>query len=104
MKSGGYVYIIASGKNGTLYIGSTTDLVGRISQHKNKEIHGFTSQYNVDKLVYYEWHENFTDMVIRERQMKEWKRYWKIKLLEKDNPNWDDLYNNVLIGNGYSAI
>ena len=101
MKSGGYVYILANKPLGTLYIGSTSDLVGRIWQHKHKEIPGFTSEHNIDKLVYYEWHDSLKEMVLRERQLKEWHRNWKIRLIVQHNPNWCDLYADVLVANGY---
>ena len=87
---------------GTLYIGSTTDLVGRIWQHKNKSIPGFTSKYNIDKLVYYEWHDSLNDMVLRERQLKKWNRNLKYRLIIQKNPDWNDLYNDVLSQNGYA--
>ncbi len=103
MKSGGYVYIMASGAFGTLYIGSTSDLVGRVWQHKNKAIHGFTSKYNIDKLVYYEWHDSLEYMVLRERQLKKWNRNWKCRLIIQKNPQWCDLYNEVLVANGYAV-
>ncbi|MBR6598097.1 MAG: GIY-YIG nuclease family protein [Alphaproteobacteria bacterium] len=103
MKYGGYVYIMASNPLGTLYIGSTSDLVGRVWQHKNKAIKGFTSKYNIDKLVYYEWHDSLQDMVIRERQLKKWNRNWKLRLIIQKNPDWNDLYNEILSQNGYSA-
>ena len=103
MKSGGYVYILASGPLGTLYIGSTSNLVVRISQHKHKEIPGFTSKYNVDKLVYYEWHDSLKEMVLRERQLKQWHRNWKIRLIVQKNPNWVDLYPIVLKSYGYAT-
>ncbi len=102
MKSGGYVYIMASGPLGTLYIGSTSDLVGRVWQHKNKAIKGFTSKYNVNKLVYYEWQDCLEHMVLRERQLKKWNRNWKYRLIIQKNPDWCDLYNEVLIANGYT--
>ncbi len=102
MKSGGYVYILTNKPMGTLYIGSTTDLVGRIWQHKNKAIPGFTSKYNIDKLVYYEWHDSLNDMVLRERQLKKWNRNWKYRLIIQKNPDWNDLYNDVLSQNGYA--
>lgn len=89
-------------KFGTLYIGSTSDLVGRVWQHKHHEIPGFTSHYNLDKLVYYEWHDKLTNMVIRERQLKKWNRNWKFRIIIQQNPNWDDLYPQVLSGAGYS--
>lgn len=102
MKSGGYVYILTNKPMGTLYIGSTTDLVGRIWQHKNKAIPGFTSKYNIDKLVYYEWHDSLNDMVLRERQLKKWNRNWKYRLIIQKNPDWNDLYNDILSQNGYA--
>lgn len=102
MKSGGYVYILTNKPMGTLYIGSTTDLVGRIWQHKNKAIPGFTSKYNIDKLVYYEWRDSLNEMVLRERQLKKWNRNWKYRLIIQKNPDWNDLYNDVLSQNGYA--
>ena len=102
MKSGGWVYILTNKKMGTLYVGSTSDLIGRVWQHKNKAIPGFTSKYNVDKLVYYEWHNRLDDMVKRERQMKDWHRAWKLRLIIDNNPDWRDLYNDILIQSGYS--
>lgn len=104
MKSGGHIYILANRKNGALYIGSTSDLIDRIVQHKNKEIPGHTSKYSIDKLMYFEWYDSLEDMVERERELKEWKRYWKIKLIEKENPDWDDLFNYVLNLHGYSSF
>ena len=102
-KSGGYVYILSNKKNGVLYIGSTSDLIGRIYEHKNKIIpNSFSAKYNLEKLVYFEWHDTLKDMVLRERQMKEWHRKWKIHAIESMNPDWEDLYNNLLIDNGYS--
>ncbi len=86
----------------TLYIGSTSDLPGRIWQHKNKQIPGFTSKYNVDKLVFYEWHDSLREMVIREHQLKEWKRNWKIRLIIQFNPQWRDLYYDALREHGYA--
>ncbi len=102
MKSGGWVYILTNKKMGTLYVGSTSDLIGRVWQHKNKAIPGFTSKYNVDKLVYYEWHNRLDDMVKRERQIKDWHRAWKLRLIIDNNPDWRDLYNDILIQSGYS--
>ena len=103
MKSGGYVYIMTNKRNGTLYIGSTSDLIGRVFEHKNKIIpNSFTAKHNLDKLVYFEWHNRLENMVLRERQMKEWNRNWKIRQIICMNPNWDDLYNQLLIDNGYS--
>ncbi len=90
-----YLYILASKRNGTLYIGVTNDLIKRIYQHKNNLIPGFTSQYNIHALVYYETYNNINDAISREKQMKTWQRNWKIKLIEKDNPMWKDLYGEL---------
>ena len=89
------VYILASQRNGTLYIGVTSDLVQRIWQHKQGQVEGFTKKYNVHLLVYYEYHEDMDSAIRREKQMKEWKRDWKLQLIEKHNPDWSDLYENV---------
>ena len=86
-----YVYILASKRNGTLYIGFTDDLQRRVREHKEKSVSGFTAKYNINLLVYYEEYDNSDDAFIRERRMKKWKRNWKLKLIEKHNPNWEDL-------------
>ena len=86
-----YVYILASKRNGTLYIGVTNDLARRIYQHKSFSIDGFTKKYKVDKLVYYEITEDVNSAMAREKAMKKWNRKWKIDLIEKDNPDWKDL-------------
>lgn len=86
-----YVYILASKRNGTLYIGFTKDLDRRMFEHKFELMEGFTKRYGVKKLVYYEEHISRDDAFIRERQMKKWKRSWKIELIEKSNPEWEDL-------------
>ncbi|OGU14979.1 MAG: excinuclease ABC subunit C [Ignavibacteria bacterium GWB2_35_12] len=91
-----YTYILASKKNGTLYIGVTGNLTRRVYEHKNKMIDGFTKKYSVDKLVYFEMYNDIRNAIEREKNMKKWKREWKIELIEKDNPNWDDLYNTLL--------
>lgn len=90
-----YVYILASKRNGTLYIGITSGLVQRIWQHKNKMVEGFTQKYNVNKLVYYELHPNAESAITREKQMKKWRRSWKIRLIEEKNPDWKDLYDDI---------
>ncbi|MFA4930914.1 MAG: GIY-YIG nuclease family protein [Patescibacteria group bacterium] len=90
-----YVYILTSGKNGTLYIGVTSNLKGRIWEHKNKVFRGFTNKYDVDKLVYYELYEDINDAIEGEKRLKNWKRKWKIELIEKNNPIWEDLYNKL---------
>jgi putative endonuclease len=90
-----FVYILASKRNGTLYTGSTDDLGKRVWAHKSKALKGFTAQYGVDKLVWYEAHETRDGAFRRERQIKEWKRAWKLELIEKTNPNWNDLYETL---------
>lgn len=87
-----YVYILCSEKRGTLYIGVTNDLARRIWEHKNKATPGFTAKYFVNRLVYAEVYEFVGDALKREKQLKTWKRAWKIKLIEDVNPEWDDLY------------
>ena len=91
-----YVYILASGKNGTLYIGVTSDLKKRIWEHRNNLVKGFTEKYSVHNLVYYEQHEDIEQAILREKQMKKWKRYWKMKLINKVNPAWSDLYSQII--------
>ena len=90
-----YVYILASKRNGTLYIGVTRDLVKRVHEHKSGSIDGFTKQYHVDKLVYYEDTPFFQAAVNREKQLKKWNRKWKIELIEKSNPGLTDLYYEI---------
>jgi putative endonuclease len=90
-----YVYILASQRNGTLYIGVTNDLRRRIFEHKNKIIKGFTAKYNIDKLVYWEVYANPGQAIYREKCLKEWPRIDKISLIEKDNPTWRDLYDDL---------
>ena len=90
------VYIVASGRNGTIYIGMTSDLVARIWQHKEKVVPGFTATYGCDRLVYFELHDDAEGAMTRERQMKEWRRAWKIALIERENPMWSDLYGGIL--------
>jgi putative endonuclease len=87
-----FVYLLSSKPHGTLYIGSTADLARRVWQHKVKVIPGFTAKYSVNRLVWYEIHESLAAAAKRERQIKEWKRAWKIELIEADNPQWIDLY------------
>jgi len=90
-----YVYILASKKYGTLYVGVTSDLIKRIWQHKNEVVEGFTSKYGISKLVYYETHEDINEAIKREKQIKKWKRSWKTRLIEEMNLNWDDLYESL---------
>ena len=91
-----YVYILASRRNGTLYVGATDDLVRRVFEHKNSLVDGFTKRYNVNRLVYYEQSDSKEGALIREKQIKEWHRKWKLELIEKTNPEWKDLYNDIL--------
>ncbi len=86
------VYMLASQRNGTLYIGVTSDLIGRTWQHKNDVADSFTKRYGIKTLVWYEVHEDVMAAITREKQIKEWKRAWKIELIEKGNPYWNDLY------------
>ena len=91
-----YIYILSNKKNGTLYIGVTSDLIKRIYEHKQKVIDGFSKQYGLDKLVYYEAITDITTAIKREKQLKNWNRAWKIELIEKENPEWNNLYNDIL--------
>lgn len=95
MKEHFYVYILSSYQNRVLYIGCTSDLQKRIWQHKEKQIEGFTKKYNVTRLVYYEVYDEAESALKRERNMKEWKREWKIKRIEAMNPEWKDLYEEL---------
>ena len=87
-----FVYIMASKKNGTIYIGITSNLEKRVLEHKNKMITGFTQKYDIVNLVYYETFSNIEMAIQREKRLKEWQRKWKIELIEKNNPKWIDLY------------
>ena len=86
-----YLYLLTNKKNGTLYIGVTNNLERRMFEHKNKLIKGFTEKYNLDILLYFETFQCINDVIKREKNMKKWKRQWKINLIEKENSNWDDL-------------
>ena len=90
------VYILASKQNGTLYTGVTSSLLKRIWEHKNNLVEGFTKKYNVHNLVWYEVHESMESAIQREKTIKNWKRAWKIKEIEKTNPQWRDLYPTLL--------
>jgi len=89
-------YILASKRNGTLYVGVTTDLVKRIYEHKSDLADGFTKKYHVHMLVYFETHDGIAAAITREKQIKKWNRSWKIELIEKTNPQWCDLYDEIL--------
>jgi putative endonuclease len=90
-----YVYLLASRKNGTLYLGVTNDLVRRVYQHKEKLTPGFTSRYGVDELVWFECYDDPTNAITREKEIKKWRRAWKVALIEKANPEWLDLYDTI---------
>ena len=91
-----YIYILASKRNGTLYVGFTSDLARRIYEHKNDFVEGFTRKYGVHTLVYFEECDDREAAVLREKQIKEWKRRWKLEMIEKVNPEWEDLYEQIL--------
>jgi putative endonuclease len=91
-----YVYIMASQRNGTLYAGVTSNLIQRIWQHKQEMTEGFTAKYHVKKLVYFEVHDTAVSAIIREKQIKKWRRAWKLELIEASNSDWDDLYDSVI--------
>ena len=91
-----YVYILASTKNGTLYVGTTSNLVKRVYEHKNNLGSRFTKTYSIHKPVYYETTDDAMSAITREKQLKKWKRRWKINLIQKQNPEWRDLYPDLL--------
>jgi putative endonuclease len=91
-----YVYILASRRNGTLYTGVTVDLIKRVFEHKNDFTDSFTKKYQVHLLVYYEVFTDIHDAIAREKQIKNWERAWKKQLIEKDNPRWIDLYDDLI--------
>jgi putative endonuclease len=89
------VYILASKRNGTLYIGVTSHLAQRIWQHRNDVVEGFSEKYQTHQLVYFELHTRMEEAILREKQIKKWERKWKVRLIEKSNPYWQDLYLEV---------
>lgn len=91
-----HVYILASRENGTLYIGVTSDLVRRAWEHKNGVTKGFVERYEIYNLVYYESHSSMKAAILREKQMKKWNRVWKIRLIERRNPEWKDLWGEII--------
>jgi putative endonuclease len=91
-----YVYVLATKRNGTLYVGVTSDLIKRVYEHKDNLVGGFAKKYNVHNLVYFETTEDINSAIIREKQLKKWKRAWKIELIEKNNPEWRDLYFELI--------
>ncbi len=89
------VYILASKRNGTLYVGVTDDVVRRVWEHKSGVVDGFTKRYHVHRLIYAEFHETMPDAIVREKQIKKWRRAWKLELIERGNPHWRDLYEEI---------
>ncbi|MFM2099027.1 MAG: hypothetical protein RLZZ366_566 [Pseudomonadota bacterium] len=100
MERQGHVYILASGRHGTLYLGVTSDLMQRMYQHREEVMKGFTSKYEVKRLVWFDTFDQVTDAIVREKQMKKWNRDWKIRLIEESNPDWSDL----AIGFGFEPL
>jgi putative endonuclease len=94
--------MLASQRNGTLYVGVTSDLMGRVWQHKHDVVPGFTSRYSVHRLMWFESHESMLDAIGREKAIKRWRRVWKIEMIERHNPNWADLYPGLLAAIGSS--
>jgi putative endonuclease len=92
-----YVYIVTNKRNGTLYIGVTNDLIARVYQHKTKLVQGFTSRYGLGRLVYCECYDDPENAIHREKRLKEWPRKWKLDLIEKMNPDWIDLYEEICV-------
>ncbi len=90
------VYLLANQRRGTIYIGVTSDLVKRAWEHRNHLADGFTKDYRVDKLVWYELHETMESAIVHEKRIKDWKRAWKFELVEAKNPNWTDLFDSLL--------
>ncbi len=90
------IYILASRRNGTLYVGVTSDLIQRVWQHKNDSANGFTQKYRVHTPVWYEIHATMESAIMREKAIKEWKRAWKLELIESFNPAWRDLYGEIV--------
>ncbi len=96
MQKVGWIYIMTNRRDGTLYIGVTSDLVVRASQHRAGETPGFTQKYRLTQLVYFERHDDIVAAITREKVLKKWRRAWKVALIEKDNPTWRDLYASIL--------
>ncbi len=92
----GWVYIITNRSNGILYVGVTSDLVRRVAEHRAGEVAGFTQRYGLKRLVWFERHDEIVGAIAREKAIKQWKRAWKIRLIVRDNPEWDDLYPGIL--------
>jgi putative endonuclease len=90
-----FVYILASGRNGTLYVGITSDIAARVWQHRTGAVPGFTSQYGVHRLVHLETFTDVNEAILREKRIKKWRRAWKLELIERENPQWLDLYDRI---------
>jgi putative endonuclease len=90
-----YVYILASRRDGAIYVGITNDLIRRVYEHQIKAVPGFTAKYNITRLVWFETYDDPVSAITREKELKKWKRAWKIQLIEKDNPKWDDRYESI---------
>jgi putative endonuclease len=90
-----YVYILASRRDGAIYVGITSDLVRRVYEHRIKAVPGFTAKYNITRLVWFEIYDDPVAAISREKELKKWKRAWKIQLIEKGNPSWNDLYESI---------
>ena len=90
------VYILASKRNGTLYVGVTSDLAVRVWQHRNDIVEGFTKKHGVNMLVYFELHDYMESAIVREKRLKKWNRAWKLRFIEEMNPDWNDLYESIL--------
>ena len=90
------VYMVASKRNGTLYVGVTSNLAKRVWEHKNNVVEGFTRRYGLHRLVWYEVHETMESAIVREKRIKSWRRIWKLELIEAANPDWEDLYDAIL--------
>jgi len=93
-----YVYLLANNKYGTLYLGVTNDVVRRVHEHKGKAVAGFTKRYSIDKLVWFEIYDDAATAITREKELKKWRREWKIRLIEESNPQWTDLYPGIAAG------
>ena len=91
-----YVYLLASRRHGTLYLGITRDLVRRVHEHKSRVVPGFSARYGVDRLVWFEIYDDPVNAIAREKELKKWRRDWKIRLIEEQNPDWRDLYPALL--------
>ena len=96
MDKAGYVYMLASARYGTLYIGVTSDLVRRVWQHREALVDGFTKAHRVKRLVWFETHDGIVAAITREKQLKQWNRTWKIELIQKSNPLWRDLFDDII--------